>query len=103
MYSNSRARVRSIAAATALGIALATGTIGASPALAQPTPVSNIDFKKKGSVTVHKRDLGNDTTVDPTGNENPNAPGSALEGSEFVLFPVTNADLTSNAGCPHYR
>lgn len=98
MYSNSRARVRSIAAATALGIALATGTIGASPALAQPTPVSNIDFKKKGSVTVHKRDLGNDTTVDPTGNENPNAPGSALEGSEFVLFPVTNADLTSNAG-----
>lgn len=95
MYSNSRASVRSIAAATALGIALATGTIGASPALAQS---SNIDFTEKGSVTVHKRDLGKDTTDDPTGNENPDAPGSALEGSEFVLFPVTNADLTSNAG-----
>lgn len=99
MTITSRPSIRSIAAATALGVALATGTIGAGIANAQPVFESNIDFSKEGSITIHKRDLAPDQEwVEPTGNENLNAPGTALAGAGFTLYPITNADLTTNAG-----
>lgn len=93
---------RSVALATALAVALSTGAVGATAAYAEDAPqgglISNIDFSAKGSVSVHKRDLGDATPVDPSGNPDPAAPGSALAGAQFTLFPVTNADLGSNAG-----
>lgn len=99
--------VRSVAIAAALGIALSTSAIGAPLAFAQttsptssstPKPVSNIDFSAKGSITVHKRDLGDSTPEEPTGNVDATPPGTALAGAGFSLFAVTNADLTTNAG-----
>lgn len=116
MSITSRPHVRSIAAATALGMVLASATLGASPALAEDPPVenggtetstspsvtprlvSNIDFEREGSITIHKKDLGDGTPVEPTGNENPAAPGTPLAGATFTLFEVTGVDLTTNAG-----
>lgn len=98
MNTTSRHGIRTIAAATALGVALATGTIGAGIAHAEPVTVSNIDFEKEGSLTIHKRDLGTNTAVEPTGNESPTAPGTGLAGATFTLYEVTNADLSTNAG-----
>ena len=101
------ASLRAIGAATVLGVALSTSSIGIIPALAQeqtedPNPpatsTSNIDFSKTGSITVHKRDLGDAATAPATGNQDDNAPGAPLSGAQFTLYPVTNADLRTNAG-----
>lgn len=75
MTISSRSSIRTIAAATALGVALATGTIGASIAHADPVTVSNIDFNATGSITIHKKDIDGQTPIEPTGNDNQNAPG----------------------------
>lgn len=96
MTISTRSSIRTIAAATALGVALATGTIGAGIAQAEPVLVSNIDFTKSGSITIHKKDIGEGSPVEPTGNPNQSAPGTALPGAEFTLYAVT-ADLTTNA------
>lgn len=98
MNTSSRHSVRTIAAATALGMALATGTIGAGIAHAEPATISNIDFAERGSLTIHKRDLGASTPAEPTGNEDLTAPGTVLPGATFTLYPVTGVDLTTNAG-----
>lgn len=97
MTISSRSSIRTIAAATALGVALATGTIGASIAHADPVTISNIDFDATGSITIHKKDIGGEEPVEPTGNDNQSAPGVPLAGAEFTLYKVT-ADLSTNAG-----
>lgn len=96
--------LRSIAAAVALGVAVAGGAVGA-PAGVDTAPVasaqagdqiSNIDTTKSGSITVNKR-LNPATTGSPTGETDTTVGGQPLSGVEFRVQRV-QADLSTNTG-----
>lgn len=97
--------LRSIAAAVALGVAVAGGAVGAPAVLdttpvasAQETtpPVSTIDETRTGSITVNKR-LNPATTGTPTGEADATVGGDPLAGVELQVQRV-EADLTTNTG-----
>ncbi len=98
---NLKPGLRTLAAATAFGVALTAGAIGITPAMAAPTTevnASTIDQTAEASLTVHKRDLGDAAAYEGTGNVDGNAPGAALSGVTFELFRMTSADLSTNDG-----
>ena len=94
--------LRSISAAAVMGLALSIGAPGAiaqspTPGV-QARPASLIDASQKASLTLHKRANPGDNLPKPTGNENPAAPGTPLEGVGFTIYRINNIDLTTNAG-----
>lgn len=86
--------VRSVTFAAIAGLSLGIAAPG-SIAVAQddqPAVVkANIDFSKKGSLTIHKRDLNGEKAIEGTGGTQ-NAPGKPLSDVKFKIEKV-NIDL----------
>lgn len=95
--------------AAVLGLAIATGTIGA-PALILPNAVAqgdavnpaNIDPNAEASLTVHKR-LNAATTGTPTGNPDATVGGTALPGIDFTITPISGYNIATNDGFAQLR
>lgn len=85
--------IRSITFAAVAGLSLGIAAPGAiavaqEGAQVQQPQKANIDFKRKGSLTIHKRDLKGGTATEGTGLGGANAPGEALPGVKFKIQKV---------------
>ncbi|MCQ9343740.1 SpaH/EbpB family LPXTG-anchored major pilin [Corynebacterium kozikiae] len=103
--TNRSLKVRSVASAAILGVALSTAAIGAPDAFAQTagqaanTASANDSTitQSTGTLTIHKK--GDPTTTGtPTGNIDPNVTGEDLANVGFTVTQVTGIDLKTNAG-----
>lgn len=83
-------------AGSMLAFALAFGASAVAAADPQPVPASNIDVQKQdASITIHKM-LNPDQTKTATGEEDPDAAGTPLQGVTFKITKL-NLGLDSNA------
>ncbi|MDK8363951.1 SpaH/EbpB family LPXTG-anchored major pilin [Corynebacterium sp. UMB10119B.1] len=93
-------KTAAIAIAAGLTFAGSAG-IAAQDAMAQENgpavAKSTIDVAKKGSITLYKK-ADPESLGTPTGEEDTTVKGENLKDAGFTLYPVTNADLTTNAG-----
>lgn len=85
--------IRSITFAAVAGLSLGIAAPGAiavaqEGAQVQQPQKANIDFKRKGSLTIHKRDLKGGTATEGTGLGGAERPGEALPGVKFKIQKV---------------
>ena len=83
----------SVAAVLGLSMGVSAPAVLAEPAVAAPAK-ANIDFNKKGSLTLYKK-KGAESDTPATGKEMQNVPGEALNG---VTFKITKLDYDLQNG-----
>lgn len=107
--TNRSLKVRSVASAAILGVALSTAAIGAPDAFAQGqtagqtanTASANDSTitQTHGTLTIHKKG-DPEFTGAPTGNEDKdnNVTGDPLDGVTFEIYKINDIDLSTNEG-----
>ncbi|MFS0263834.1 SpaH/EbpB family LPXTG-anchored major pilin [Corynebacterium striatum] len=106
---------RRLACAVGASVLIASGTGFAAPAAigqnAEPTAAAetaaepkvelgNIDFSKKGSLTINKHlhQDGTSAVGDPATGEYKGSPAEGVEGVEFTIYKIKDIDLSTQAG-----
>ncbi|WP_239294816.1 hypothetical protein [Corynebacterium striatum] len=90
--------IRSVTVAAVAGLSLGIAAPGAIAVAQEGSQVqqvqkANIDFNKKGKLTIYKRDLAGAKATEGTGVAVDRAPGNPLPGVKFKIQKV-NVDLS---------
>ena len=90
------ARAVTVAAVVGLSMGVSAPAVLAQPVAPAPTQVAkaNIDFSKKGSLTLFKK-KGDESNTEATGKEMQNVPGEALPG---VTYKITKLNFNLQTG-----